>query len=287
MATLKTQLPPFDGAALGSVITVRPDINSRLLHGFLFQVVGTGALTFAEYVEYLILNQDDKQKILLKPTIQAMADALNNANSDTLDATFFYLPLTRPGMNFSPWGTADISRLSIQAKIVGANPGGKTLTKIQGWMAHTPVSNPQPRGDVFLQSIITTPLPVAGWNTLANIEVKDISTVTKLVLADTAVTQVRITVGERQVYDMTLAAANEAGRRNPLVKIPVVPTCFPVILDDLGIPSDFIPLLENGVRRPLNVEFYYDTTVHAAAAFDILVEGVELGARAPVATSRA
>ena len=43
MATLKTQLPPFDGVALGSLITCRPDINSRLLHGFLLQCIGTAS----------------------------------------------------------------------------------------------------------------------------------------------------------------------------------------------------------------------------------------------------
>lgn len=287
MSTLKTQLPPFDGVVIGSLITCRPDINSRLLHGFLLQCIGTGGPLAIEYIEYIILNQDDKQKILIKPLLQAMADALSNANGDTLDGSMIYIPLTRPGLSFSPWGTGDISRLSIQCKIVGANPSGKTLTKVQGWFAYTPVANPQPRGDVFLQSVVTTPRPVAGWNTLPNIEVRDISTVTKMIMADTAVTWVKVYVGERLIFDMTLAAANESGRRNPLVKVPSTPTCFPIILDDLGIPSDFIPLLENGVRRPLTIEYYYDTTVHDVAAFDILVEGVEFGQRQAVATSRA
>ena len=284
MATHLLPLPPFDGVALGSVITVRPEIYSRLLHGFLLKITGTGSPTVAEYLEYITLNQDDKQKILIKPAIQAMADALDNANADTLDTLFIYVPLTRPGMTFSPWGTADISRLSISAKIVGTNPSGKTLTKVEGWACYTPVSVPQPRGDVFLQSVITTPTPLAGWNTLANVEVRDISTVTKLILGSTDVNQVRISVGERVVYDMTLAAAAEAARRNPRYKVPTSQTCFPCLLDTLGIPSDFIPLLEGGVRRPLNIEYNCTT---GGTAFDILVEGVELAAKQAVASSRA
>ena len=278
-------MPPFDGVALGSIITCRPDINSRLLHGFLFKAVGHATNVISDIFEYFLLNQDDKQKILIKPLVQNMSDAIDNANGDTLDVAFAYLPLTRPGMNFSPWGTGDISRLSIQAKVKAAMTGVQSLTRLDGWLCYTPVNLPRLRGDVFLQSVITTPLPTAGWNTLANVEVRDISTVTKLILGDTAVTEVKVSVGERLVYQMTLSAANEAARRNPRYKVPAVPTCFPCLLDTLGIPSDFIPLLENGVRRPLNVEYYYDTTVHAAAVFDILVEGVEMGQRQAVATS--
>jgi len=285
--TVKDFLPPFDVATLGAVATSRPDINSRLLHAFYLQVIGTGNPTAADYLEYVTLNQDNRQKILIKPADQANLDAINNANGDNLDPSILVINLTRPGMLFSPWGTNDIQSLTIQAKIVAANPAGKTLTKIQGFYGYTPVSVPQNRGDAYLQTVIPVALPVAGWNILANLPVNDIITATKMILAANPITEVRISVGDKPVYHLTKAAAAEGLRRNPMYKIADAPTFFPVILDDMGIPSDFIPLLENGVRRPVNVEFYWDTTIAAVSTFNILLEGIEKGTPMPVANSKA
>ena len=56
------------------------------------------------------------------------------------------------------------------------------------------------RGPVFLQSIITTPVPNGNaWNMLSDVPVRNLINATRMILNVNAVTEVRLTVGERRV----------------------------------------------------------------------------------------
>ena len=68
---------------------------------------------------------------------------------------------------------------------------------------------------------------------------------------------------------------------NNLYKVRSTTECFAAFLDVLGDPGQFLPLLENGVRRPFQIRYYLDTTIAAASAFNILLEGVEAGQSKP------
>lgn len=295
MPNLKIPLPTFDALSLGAAVNCKPDIASRKLKAFYLQTIGTGSPTPEDYFEYVLVNVNDKQKILIKPGMQRHFDRLMDVNDDVYDGSFLRIPLTRPGLGllFSRWGTADIDRMTISVKLVGSNPSGKTLTAIRGWMKFEP--GIEPRGDVFLQSIYTTGVPAGGWNEISDFPLKDISHVTKAIFGHNAIRQVKISIGDRLIYDMTREAAAEDLRHNPryavtdaakAIATPLL--CFPAVLDDDGLPEDFWPLVESGARRPLKVEYYWDTGVTGTpVAFDIGVEGIERGAPSPVPSSRA
>jgi hypothetical protein len=285
-------LAPFDTVALGSVTTSRPDISGRVLHGILLRVVGTGSPTAAEYLEWVKVSVNTREKLYIVPSVQAQVAKYLNTNDDVLDTDVLFIPLTRPGQLWSAWGTGDISEFAVQAKIVGSNPSGKTLTKIEAAYVYSPTPVSPPRGDVFLQTVLTTPTPVAGWNTLSNVPVNDIITATRMFLmqpnSNVPITEVRVTVGDREVFNTNSALALAALRFSEFYKVPSSPVVFPVPLDLLGLPQEFIPLVENGVRRPLNIEFYWDSSLSTSyTAFSIYLEGIERGAPKQVGTAKA
>ncbi len=287
---IKKPLPPFDAAQLGSVISCRPDLGSRIMMGFDLQVVGTGSPTFADYVEYVEILQNNKRKCLLKPAIQAKLDAIMNSNGDTFDTTIMRVPLARPRSLGFAWGTKDISEFAIQCKLVAANPSGKTLTRVQGWTGYAPIINPIDRGNVVLQTVVPSGTPTAGWNTLqqGNLTVPDIISLKHVLLNHDAVREVRIHIGDTEIYHQPRDIQFEQLVRSEFYKLPASYDAFPVVLDDLGDDRDYPPLIDaNGVRRPIMVEYYWDTNVAAVAAFDILVEGVERGAPSAVANAKA
>jgi hypothetical protein len=288
MATFKRPTNGFDQISLGSVATCKPDISSRLLHGFLLKIAGTGSPTLAEYIEYVEIEVNGKKDLRLEPAPQAKLDAILNSNGDTLDTTMMYVPFTRPGQRWSPWGTADIKELNIKAKIVGSNPSGKTLTALSALAVYSPVAAPMVRGDYVAQTIINPKVPVAGWNTIDDLpNLGSVSSLIRMVMTNAAITEVKIEIGERLAYHMTLAEAKEGLARNPMYKLPSGYDHFPVILDDLGIPEDFHPLIVDGIKQPVKVEYYWDTDVAAVAVFKILVEGLVRATPVPVATAKA
>ena len=66
----------------------------------------------------------------------------------------------------------------------------------------------------------------------------------------------------------------------------VAAATFPCFLEVLGTPGEYVPLVQDGVRRPVNLEYFWDTTITATpAAFEILIEGVEPGQPQPTANA--
>lgn len=115
-----------------------------------------------------------------------------------------------------------------------------------------------------------------------------------LLLNEKAITEVKLSLGTMNVYHMTKAAAIGAMDFNPLWKVPSTLTealgPFPVVLDDLGDPGDYLPLFIDGVRQDAVLEFYWDTSLTATpAAFQILAIGLERGVQsnAPIAKGKA
>lgn len=296
MATYREPLPEFDGSSLGAIVHCRPDINSRRINGILLRVEGTKTgqgvtdPTFAEYIEYVEILQDGKAVSRFVPALQAKAESYKNSNDDTLGTACMVIPFMHPGYPWSAWGTADISKLVIAAKIAGANPTGKTLTRIKGSYNYTPVETPVPRGDVFVSNVVQTQLPSVGWNRFSDVEVKDIIAPTMLIFNNADVEEVRVSIGSRTVYHMTKEDALEELAHNPIYKVPATdPTTiaeFPVMFDVMGFASDFPSLIENGVRRPLNIEYKIKSGA-TPAVIDILVEGLQRGAQTAVAAAAA
>lgn len=279
---IKKKAPIFEGIGLGGKPFWKVDKFSRLCNALVVEVVGTlsggGAAGATDFVEYVALLQDGSQKIYIEPGLQRKLDSIQNSTDDTLPANFILVPLRRLGIPGSAWGGADIGELQLDVKLKAAGPAGSTFTTIRGWEAFTPLATAQNRGDVFIQQVLQQANPIAGWNQINDLQVKNIVTLSKLLFENNAITEVKVSVGGREVYHRTKDAAAFELAISPIYKRPGTLDFFPVVLDDLGSPADYVPLLENGARRDLKIEYFWDTTVNATAAFNILAEGIESAA---------
>ena len=211
-----------------------------------------------------------------------------DSNSDNLPVDFLHIPLSRIGIPDSAWGSGDIRQFEIAVKLK-ASFGSSTFTRLVGWLSYTPVSKPEPRGAVILDTLLNPPTPVAGWNKVSDLPVASLVSLTRMVFNNSAISHIKLSIGDREVYNMTKAAAIAALAFNPLYKMwstLAAASTFPCFLEVLGTPGEYVPLVQDGVRRPVNLEYFWDTTITATpAAFEILIEGVEPGQPQPTANA--
>lgn len=291
----KTELPAFDNKAAGKRCVSSPDISGRpYVAGVAVQIVGTktggtGILTAAEAIEYILILHDGVEKMRVHPSLQLKHDSILNSNDDALDDTYVFIPFYRRGQAWSLLGTAGIPRLQIvvQLKASAALPTGGTINDLRGEWAYVETEQPAPTGRKFVQGIFTWDKTRAGWNVIEDLAYDGISRVSELILDHNAITEVEVSIGNKGVYKLRKEAALAMLGRNNLYKRPSTADFFPVLFDDFGTLGDFADLIVNGVRRPLKIRFYWDTNIAAVASFDILAEAVEEAITAPVATARA
>lgn len=284
---IQQELPAFDSAAAGSTASVNIDIFSRMLHGIAIQcLLSSGTAVATSSIEYIIVKTDTKQKILIYPAEQRLFDGILNSTGDTLPTDYVFIPLTRLGIPWSKWGTRDIGQLQIQVKLKSAVEA--LFTKLRGFTIYSPTNTPQNRGDAFVQTILPQPTPIAGWNRINDLPYQDIIALTHLLLNADAITQVKVKIGDEERYNMTRNDAKAVLAINPLYKLPSSCPFFPVCLDVMGDPGEYMPIIQNGVRRNVVVEYFWDTTVTATpVSFNILAVGIEQGTPQPVATAKA
>jgi hypothetical protein len=307
---IKQKLPDFNApVGAGNTISVRiPTSSPALLCGIVLVGTGTSGATPAELdlssvIKEVRIMQDQFCKARFKPTLQRKLDSILNSTSDTLSISCMAIPFFRMNVPGSKWGLGDIGQLTLEVEFVNPFPANTVFagSALKAYWGYNPIVTPQPRGDVFVQTVINVPNPIAGWNRINDLPYQGIVSLTKMLLDNPAITEVKVSLGTREVYNATKKVALFAMENNQLYKVPstitapntAAPTAsigpFPVILDDLGDPGDFMPLFINGVRQEVIVEFFWDTAINAVAAFDILAEGIERGVQsnAPVAAGRA
>lgn len=279
-----------DAFSLGGTSNIRLETFNRNIGGLLVQVLGTNnvggdELDAANAIEHIVIEQDTKQKVYIEPSLQRKLDNCMNANADTLSPSFVFVPFLRMGIAGSAWGTANIAQLLAKIKIKSAAPAGGSITGVKAWMSYIPLAQPVNRGSVYVQTVYTPPMPAQGWNTISDLPYQGIISLTKMIMADDYIDEVRVLVGDRVVYHMNKSAAKFALQVNPLHKVPSTFDFFPVMLDALGNPGDFLPLFEGGVRQTVRVE--YNWTNATLRQFKILLEGIERDDQAPVITAKA
>lgn len=278
---IKEKMAAFDGFGAGNTATVTIDKFSRLVNGVALECQGddgaAGLIDASDVIEYVIVEQDTKQKIYIEPDLQRKMDQIENGTDDTLSSNFIFIPFRRLQLPGSAWGAKDIGQLRLRVKLKSSF-GANNFNALVGYYAYTPLANPQNRGDVVVHTIINRTDVVAGWNTINDLPYYEILALTRLLLDSNAITEVQIKVGERVVYNLTKDAASFGLQVSPLYKKPTTLDYFPVVLDDLGDAADFIPLFENGTRRNVEVKFYWDTGIAAVSnPLKIYAEGIERG----------
>lgn len=282
---VQTLLPEFEPVSLGGTTRCKLDVNLRRYFGVVLRAIGVGAssgtLNFWDAVEYVTVLQNGKQKMILYPTLSLILDQFLNYNNDQIPVDGFLVPFSRPGYPGSSWGTGDIETLSIECKIKAALSGGAaSFSKVTGTQCYMPTDSPEPRGAVFLQKVIPQN-PVAGWNTINDLPVDTLVAVARMIFNHTAITEVEIVLGEETRYHSDKWQAQAGIALNNMYKVRSTTEVFAAFLDVLGDPGNLLPLLDGGIRRPFQIRYYLDSTVAAASAFSILVEGVEAGDAKP------
>ena len=236
-------------------------------------------------------------KMLIKPNQFMRYQEFLNTTDDTFPLNALFIPLSRPGVRGSDWATGDMESLQISVKLKSAlyNVNGQTaaaFTRLSGSMTYEPLAKPVNRGDVFLLQTISQPAPSAGWNTIDKLTVNNLAALSRLFfscqppafdLFDTraqAITQVKLRIGETDVYNQTRALVEVFLSHSPFYKNGVGSALnmgFPVVLDRNNRIDELAPLFDGKSRLPVRVEYFWDTNVAAVAPFDILMEGIELG----------
>lgn len=272
--------------SLGGTTRCKLDTHQRRYFGVVLRAHGVGAssgtLNFWDAVEYVTVLQNGKQKMILYPTPSLVLDQFLNYNGDQIPVDGFLVPFSRPGYPGSSWGTGGIETLSIECKIKATLSGGAaSFTKITGTQCYMPLDANEPRGAVFLSKLIPQSNPIGGWNTINDLPVDTLVACKSLIFNHTAVTEVEIVIAEETRYKADKWQAQAGIAFNNLYRVRGTTEVFAAFLDVLGEPGNLLPLVENGVRRPFQVRYFIDTTVAAASAFNILIEGVEAGDEKP------
>ena len=299
------EIPAFDTAALGSTARSPLAVGRRTYHSLLLQAEGLGAggagtVDVRNAIEYVELFQSGKSKMLIKPGIHIHFLEHLNVTADPLPANFLHIPLSQPGILESDWATGDMESFQIAVKLKSAAglPAGATFTRVRGWATYEDLAAPVARGNVFTQSVVTPNTPVAGWNTIDNLTVGDLSALRRLLFqcpaAGTAtysttaqaISQVKVSIAGSVVFNMTRAAAEAQLAYNAFHKWPSAAYGFPVFLDLTNQVADLSPVVFGNVRQPVKVEYFWDTTVFAVAPVDILVNGLELGSSRPIVAAQ-
>ena len=301
------EIPAFDTAALGATARAPLAVGRRTYHSLLIQAEGLGAggvgtVDVRNAIEYVELFQSGKSKLMLKPGIHLHFLEHLNVTADPLPANFLHIPLSQPGVLESDWATGDMESFQLAVKIKAASglPAGATFTRLRGWATYEDLAKPMPRGNVFTQSVVTPNTPVAGWNTIDNLTVGSLAALRRLLFqcpaAGTAwtsntalaITQVKLSIGGENLFNMTRAAVEASLAYNAFHKWPGVALGFPVFLDLTNRVEDLAPLVYGNVRQPLKVEYFWDTNNGATPVqpVDILVNGLELGTDRPTVSAQ-
>ena len=298
---ITAELPAFTTAQLGANSVCALPLLKRSFHDLTLKVEGTGpngtTLDVRHVVEYVELFQSGKSKLLLKPGQFLRYQEFLNTTDDAFPTNALFLPLARPGVLGSDWATGDMESFQISVKLKSAlyNVNGQSaaaFTRLTGSMTYEPLAAPVNRGDVFLLNTISQPAPSAGWNTIDNLTVNNLAALSRLYfmcqapgtdltdLRASAINQVKIRVGEMDIYNQTKALVEIFLTHSPFYKNGVgsaLTMGFPVILDRNNRVADLPRLFDGRSRLPVRVEYFWDSAVAAPAPFDILLEGIELG----------
>ena len=295
------ELPAFSTAVLGSTSVCELPILKRSFHDLTLKVEGTGpngtTLDVRHVIESVELFQSGKSKSLIRPNQFMRYQEFLNATADPIPTNVLFIPLARPGVRGTDWATGDMESFQISVKLKAAlyNVSGQSaaaFTRLTGNMTYEPLPAPANRGDVYLHQTISQPAPSAGWNTIDNLTVNNLAALSRLFFmcqapgTDTtdfraaAITQVKIRIGEVDVYNQTKAIVETSLVYNPFYKSATSSALtmgFPVMLDRNNRIEDVPRLFDGRSRLPVRVEYYWDTAIAAVAPFDILIEGVEPG----------
>lgn len=307
------ELPAFDTSALGATARCPLAVGRRTYHDIFLKVEGQGVgaagavLDVRHGVEYVELFQNGKSKLTVKPASQLIFRAFFNTTSDSGPVNFLTIPLSRPGILDSDWATGDMESLQLAVKLKSSLPdnGGNpacTLTRVRAFAAFEDLATPAARGNVFTQSVVTPNTPVAGWNTIDNLTVGSLATLTRLLFscplsgtnlsnsAGNAIRHVKISIGGQYLFNAEKHTVDAALVHNWLYKAisssPAQGHSFPVMLDHTNRVVDFPALLDGNVRQPVKVEYYWDTAFAAVEPIEILVEGIELGVSRPTVAAQ-
>jgi len=290
---------PAAGATLQLIVPIN---EPKRLHAITLRAIGYSN-TNAELIASAVIDRvrvitDADIKCNHKPSLTRKVDEFFNSNADTLNVSQVAIMFSRHLDPSRGWGFANIGQLLLEVDVIGTLPANTTFTGLKAFQHYVPLGAQVPRGDVYVNNFFTQAVPVAGWNTIQNLNYSGIINASFLFLDAANITEVKIKLGSREVWSGTKEDALFWMRRNPLYKVGSGTTHavvagqtttstggFPVPLDAFGQMPDGLPLFVNGVRQDFTIEYYVDTGISAAAAFDIYAEGVERDNKAIQPTS--
>lgn len=268
------------------------DGTPKIIHAIDFRGIGytntNTELDLSTVISQVRLLQDTQEKAIFIPSLQRKLDDFMNANADTLKISHMRVPFNRfldPGRG---WGNRNYGKLLLEVKMVSGYPANTDCSDIKALIHYTDVGEKLNRGNVYVQTVLPQPAPVAGWNQINDLQYYGISDITKILFDNPAITEVEIYRGTELRYQKQKADALFELQQNPLFKVPS--TCthlevagqavastgpFPAMIDQFAQPGSAFPLFIGGERQQIKVRYKWDTTVNAVAAFNILVEGIE------------
>lgn len=297
MPALQEQLPAFDTAQLGSLSTCRPQIADRkllkltLVCGGL-DFGGVNSLRFDDVAEYVQIKLDGKEVCHYRPNEFNALQTYWNVNDDDLQVGYFNIPLERLGVPFSGWGMADVKSFEIVVKLIATLAGGRTFTGLRGYLTYeyAPAAK---LGDIITSVASGARTLVQGENIIDDLVVNDITDLSALyftcptpaagssasarvpVTTAKAINRVTISIGGREVYDLTeFDAVNEAST-SPFFKYPAAEfNGFAAFLDMHNGGKGYHRLTDaQGRRLPVRVKFYWNSAT--LTPITIIVEGVK------------
>jgi hypothetical protein len=300
--------PEFNSApAAGATITLKVPISEpKRLHALTLRAKGFSntnqVLIASSVVREVRLLADSDLKCRWKPSLLRKFEDFFNSNSDTLPVNEIMVPFSRHLDPDRGWGTSNIGEMLLEVDCITPLPANTAFSALKAYQHYIPLDAPVPRGDVYLASVFAQPVPVAGWNTIQNLPYQQILALTHLLFDNPAITEVKISLGSRELYHATKEDVLAWMEWNPVYKVPSTCTAtaidgqavvstgpFFVPLDVFGRMAESMPVFAGGVRQDVTIEYFWDTNVNAVAAFDIMAQALERDTKIvqPVAAGKA
>lgn len=305
---ISRQAPEFNAApAAGATISLKVPINEpKRLHALTLRGVGytntNTLLDLKAMIREVRLLADTDLKCRWKPSLLRKFEDFFNSNGDTLPLNQVMVPFSRHLDPDRGWGFANIQELLLEIDVITPYPANSSFTALKCYQHYIPLDAPVPRGDVYLASVFSQPVPVAGWNTIQNLPYQQILALTHLMFDNPAITEIKVSLGSRELWHATKEDILAWMEWNPIYKVPSTTThvaiagqavtstgVFFLPLDVFGRMAESMPVFAGGVRQDVTIEYYWDTNINAVAAFDIMAQALERDTKIvlPVAAGKA
>ncbi len=282
MQRIIQKLPPLSSAPTpGTSPAFVVPIRGRSFAWINLRVIGSGpssaVLDVRNVVDSIELLINDRPVSTYRPKLWTQYTSYLNLQGDPRAVDCINIPFSSLGIPASELGTKDINSLQVRVNVVGALPASTTFTGIDGVACY--YLEDVARGEAIVHRVISPKMTAAGENVFTNLDFGDIVKLRRLFFmclpatadlavtgalnAYTAITRVRVKVGDLPVWDMKKEENDFLLADSALYKVPGTQYGAFVPLDLNYNSGDFQVIRVNDQPLPVEVIVDWDGAVQS------------------------